>query len=174
MSAAQRYSGVARALHWTIALLIVINIPLGLLHDALAHTLPAIPLHKAIGITVLALSLVRIVWRLAHPAPTLPDGMPGWEKTAAHGLHLLFYGLMLVLPLTGWAMISAGDKPFTWFGLFSIPKLAVSKGSVVLSLSHALHGPLGIIFGVLILLHVGAALRHHFVLRDDVLRRMLG
>lgn len=174
MSVGQRYTGVARVLHWAIALLIIMNIALGLLHDELPHTLPVIPLHKAIGITVLALTLLRIVWRLGHRVPPLPETMPAWERASAHGLHLLFYGLMLVLPLTGWVMISPGDKPFTWFGLFSLPKFAISKADAIFGLSHAVHGPLGIIFGLLILLHVAAALRHHFVLRDNVLRRMIG
>jgi cytochrome b561 len=100
--------------------------------------------------------------------------MPGWEKAAAHGLHLLFYGLMVALPVTGWVMVSPGAYPLRWFGLFDIPKFALAKGDPAVVAAHGVHGPLGLIFGALIVLHVGAALRHHIVLKDDVLRRMLG
>lgn len=169
----QAYHRVARWLHWSIALLIIANILIGLVHDALDKTVPLIPAHKAIGMTVLALTLLRILWRITHRAPPLPSAMPGWEKGAAHGLHALFYALMLVLPLSGWVMASANTYPLRWFGLFAIPKLAVAKGQPLVELSRAAHGPLGFVFGALIVLHVGAALRHHFILKDGVLRRML-
>jgi cytochrome b561 len=174
MTARKSYTAVARWLHWTIAVMILSNIVLGLFHDGLGHVIPAMPLHKAIGITVLALTLVRVLWRITHAPPPLPAAMPGWEKAAAHGLHLVFYGLMVLLPVTGWVMVSANAYPLRWFGLFDIPKFAASKGDAAVVVSHGVHGPLGLIFGALIALHVGAALRHHLVLKDDVLRRMLG
>lgn len=174
MSAGNRYTSVARWLHWMIAVMIVCNIALGLFHDGLGHVLPAMPLHKAIGVTVLALTLMRLLWRITHAPPPLPAAMPGWEKAAAHGLHLVFYGLMMALPVTGWVMVSANAWPLRWFGLFDIPKFALAKGDTAVVVSHGVHGPLGLVFGILIVLHVAAALRHHLVLRDDVLRRMLG
>lgn len=167
------YHRVARWLHWGIALLIIANILIGLVHDGLDKTLPLIPAHKAIGMTVLALTLARIAWRVTHRPAPLPAAMPGWERGAAHALHALFYALMLVLPLSGWVMASANERPLRWFGLFAIPKLAVAKGQPLVELSRAAHGPLGLVFGALIVLHVAAALRHHFILRDGVLRRML-
>jgi cytochrome b561 len=173
MSVHNRYTAVARWLHWAIAGLIVANIVIGILHAYVNHDWPVIPLHKSIGLTVLALTVLRILWRATHAAPPLPAAMPRWEQAAAHGLHGLFYALMLALPVTGWVMVSAGDKPLRWFGLFPLPKLAVSKADAVFGLSHASHGPLGLVFGALILLHVAAALRHHLVLRDRVLARML-
>ncbi|CAN5283333.1 hypothetical protein BH10PSE12_BH10PSE12_10220 [soil metagenome] len=169
------YTRVARWLHWTIGGLVIVNILIGILHDPLGDIFPgAMPIHKAIGVTVLLLSLIRIGWRLSHPAPPLPAAMPAWEKRAAQLMHWLFYALLLVLPLTGWIMSSAGDRPLTWFWLFDIPKFGVTKGDAVVGLSRATHEPLGLIFGALAVIHIAAALRHHVVLKDGVLRRMLG
>ncbi|MGV3769412.1 MAG: cytochrome b [Sphingobium phenoxybenzoativorans] len=169
-----RYSQVARWLHWTIALLVIFNIVGGIFHDALGKAFPVMPLHKAAGITILFLTLARIVWRLSHPAPPLPSAMPAWEKLAANATHFAFYALLLIVPLTGWIMTSAGDRPLTWFWLFDIPKFGVTKGEAVVDISRGGHGVLGLLFGLLALLHIGAALRHHFVLKDGVLRRMTG
>lgn len=171
---AQRYNRGARLLHWAIALLIIANILLGIAHACINKDWPVIPLHKSIGLTVLALTMLRIVWRAGHRPPPLPTQMPRWEKGAAHGLHGLFYALMLALPLTGWVMSSAGQYPLRWFNLFVVPKFAVAKGDVLVAFSHGSHGVLGLVFGALIVLHVAAALRHHLVLKDDVLARMTG
>ena len=169
-----RYNQVARWLHWTIALLVIFNILGGLFHDALGKLFPVMPLHKAAGITILFLTLARIAWRLSHPAPPLPAAMPAWEKLTANLTHLAFYALLLIVPLTGWIMTSAGDRPLTCFWLFDIPKFGVTKQDAIYGLSHESHELLGLLFGALALLHIGAALRHHFVLKDGVLRRMLG
>ena len=168
-----RYTSVARALHWIIAILILGNLFRGFAHDALPKDWVVMPVHKSIGLTVLALTLLRIVWRLTHRAPPLPAAMPAWEKGAAHATHVLFYALMLVLPLSGWIMSSAGNRPLNWFFLFDVPKFAVAKGDAIVGLSRGAHELLPWLWVALIVLHVGAALRHHFLLKDDVLRRML-
>jgi|TARA_B100000378_G_scaffold276910_1_gene275853 cytochrome b561 len=168
-----RYTAVARTLHWVIALLIVTNLLLGFTRDALPDGWAVMPVHKSIGLTVLALTLVRIGWRLAHPAPPLPAAMPGWEKGVAHATHVIFYALMLILPLSGWIMSSAGSRPINWFFLFDVPKFAVAKTDGIVGLSHQAHESLPWAWVALLLLHIGAALRHHFVLKDDVLRRMI-
>lgn len=170
-----RYSTVARALHWSIAILIIVNIILGIAHDPLGEIIKNLmPIHKSIGLTVLALTLARIGWRMSHKALPLPSGMPRWEQIAARGTHHLFYVLMLVLPLSGWIMSSAGKYPLNWFGLFTVPKFEVTRGDAIVEASRALHGPLGFIFALLIVLHIGAALRHQFILKDGLLRRMAG
>lgn len=169
-----RYSAVARTLHWIMAILILFNLWLGLFHESLPKEWKVMPVHKSVGLTVLALTILRIVWRLTHKPPPLPPEMPGWEKTAANVTHGLFYAFMLLVPLTGWIMSSAGDRPLNWFFLFDVPKFAVSKGDAIVGLSHDAHGLMGYVWAVLIALHIGAALRHHFVLKDGVLRRMLG
>lgn len=166
------YNRVARVLHWTVGALIIVNIVLGIFHDPLGEMFAAMPLHKSIGFTVLALSLFRLAWRLTHPAPPLPATMPGWEKGAAHALHWIFYALMLVLPITGWIFSSAGKYPLSWFGLFEIPKLAVEKGSGLAQGTHNAHVLFGYTWVVLLVGHVAAALRHQYMLKDGVLDRM--
>ncbi|MGH6949533.1 MAG: cytochrome b, partial [Vitreimonas sp.] len=137
--ATQRYTAVAVVLHWAIASAIGLMIPLGFwMHDQSEHgasgdgLFRAYQLHKSIGLTVLALSLVRLGWRLMHPPPPLPQHMPAWERFAAKATHWGFYVLMIALPLSGWTYVSAGwsihdDEPLLittrWFGLFVVPHL---------------------------------------------------
>ena len=166
------YNRVARVLHWTIGGLILLNILGGIFHDAIGPVFPVMPIHKSIGFVVLALSLFRLVWRFTHPAPPLPDAMAGWEKAAAHGLHWFFYALMLVLPITGWIFSSAGDRPLQFFWLFDIPKLAVEKGSGLAEGTHNAHVLFGYVWAVLLIGHIGAALRHQYLLKDGVMNRM--
>jgi len=168
-----RYSPVARALHWSIALLILFNLWLGFFRGSLPKDWQVMPIHKSVGLTVLALTLLRIIWRLTHRPPSLPVAMPGWEKLAANATHFLFYALMLILPLTGWIMSSANTRPLSWFFLFDVPKFGVTKGDAIYGISHEAHELLPWLWVALIALHIGAALRHHFVVKDDVLRRML-
>ena len=168
-----KYSAVARVLHWAIALIIIVNIALGLGHDALEDVFPAMPVHKALGMTVLVLSIARLLWRLVHTPPPLPRNMPIWQQKLAHGLHWLFYVMIIAVPLSGWVMSSSGPYPLNWFGIFDIPKLPVNKGSVVAEAAHEGHEIMGLLYIPLIALHVGAALYHHFVKKDQVLRRML-
>jgi cytochrome b561 len=169
----RRYSSVAIGLHWTIAAFVIVNLVLGLLHDSLLDGLAwVLPLHKSIGITVLALTLVRIGWRIGNPPPRLPMGLPLWERAAAHGVHFLLYFYMLALPVTGWMLVSGGRKsPIAWFGLFDVPFLPIAKPTA--NWAHNAHGVLGWIMLALVALHVLAALRHHLILRDTVLTRMI-
>ena len=166
------YNRVARVLHWTIGLLIIVNLALGVFHESLPRDIPVIPVHKSIGFVVLLLALVRLAWRLSHPAPPLPVAMPGWERFSAHALHWIFYALMIVLPMTGWIFSSAGKYPLQFFWLFDIPKLAVEKGSALAEGTHNAHVVLGYAWIALLVLHVGAALRHQFILKDGVMARM--
>jgi cytochrome b561 len=168
-----KYNAVARMLHWLIGLAIIFALVLGLGHDGWKDILWIMPVHKATGMTILALSLARLGWRLAHPAPPLPATMPNWQISFAHGLHWLFYFMMIAVPLTGWIFSSAGKYPLEWFGLFDIPKLPVVKDSALAEAAHEGHEVMGLLFIPLLALHIGAAFYHHFVVRDDVLRRML-
>lgn len=166
-----RYTRVAIAFHWTIAALVVLNLSLGLGRGLLPRGWPVMPVHKAVGITVLVLTLGRIAWRLAHPAPPLPGSVQPWERAAATLSHIALYSLMLALPLSGWAMVSGGKRrPLEWFGLFDIPYLPVSDA--VAAAGNTAHGVFGWAMIALVALHVAAALRHHFLLRDNVLARM--
>jgi cytochrome b561 len=167
------YSKVAILLHWTIAILILGNVAGALLAEqvdrATAGTIMA--MHKSIGLTVLMLSLVRLVWRLTHPFPPFPDTTPQWDAVAARATHVAFYGLMIAVPLAGWVMVSAGSRPLEWFGLFAWPKLPVSEA--LAGWAHDAHGLLAFATLGLAVLHAAGALKHHFFDRDDVLARML-
>ncbi|MBO9621166.1 MAG: cytochrome b [Sphingomonas sp.] len=167
-----RYSTGAIVLHWTVAVLILVNLFIGLFHESLLEGVRVMPLHKSIGVTVLVLSVARLAWRLAHRPPQLPDGMAAWEKTLAKGVHWVFYLLMLAMPLTGWIFSSnpARPRPFDWFGVFQLPLLPVSGGAA--AAAHEAHELLGWLMTALVLLHVAAALRHHFIQHDKVLVRM--
>jgi cytochrome b561 len=169
---ATRYSSGAIAFHWTIALLVIANLIIGIGHDGIPALRALMGAHKAIGITVLVLTLARIAWRIAHRPPPLPTGTPGWEKGLAHAVHWTLYVLMLAMPLTGWLMVSGPGpgRPTSWFGLFIVPKLPASAGAA--DLGHDAHGLLGWLMLALVVLHVAAALRHHLILRDTVLGRM--
>jgi len=173
MGAADRYSRGAIAFHWTIAALVIVNLFLGLFHENLLEGMKVMPLHRAIGITILVLSVGRLGWRLTHRPPGLPPEMRGWERAAAKVAHVLLYALMVALPLTGWMMSSNPERPrpFDWFGLIQVPVLPIDKGAAMLG--RGLHGPLGYVMTALVVLHIAAALRHHWVLRDRVLARMV-
>lgn len=163
-----RYNSVAIAFHWTIAAMVILNLVSGLLYRPLFFT------HKAIGITVLVLSIGRLLWRLTHRVPPPPADLPRWQQAVARGTHYAFYVLILALPISGWVMSSATDerRPLTWFGLFDIPYLPLAPGPVGGN-AHDAHVLLGWLTVALVALHVVAALRHHLILRDHVLGRML-
>lgn len=182
-NSATRYGVVAMSLHWLIAVAVIALLALGMvmtrlpLGDPLKFDL--YQLHKSIGILVFLLSCARLGWRLANPPPPLPLSLPDWERRAARITHTAFYLLMIVLPITGWMLVSASpwNIPTRPFGLFMLPHLPwFSTHPQKARLEDALievHSLGGWIFAALLALHVAAALRHHFILRNTVLRRML-
>ncbi|MFT8439277.1 cytochrome b [Acetobacter fabarum] len=182
-SGTTRYSTVAIILHWLIALGILTLIAMGLVMDHLhldtMRVFQLYQLHKSIGISVMFLILLRIGWRLTHQAPALPGDMPPIEKTTAHLAHAALYGLQVLLPLSGWAMVSVSvlGIPTVLFGTVPWPDLPVfstlpDKAPVETALKMIHHwASWGLL--ALIMLHIAAALRHQFVLHDHVLRQML-
>lgn len=170
---ADRYNATARTLHWLIAGMILANLATGLLHDPLEQLVRLMPFHKALGLTILVLSLVRLGWRLMWTAPAYPPMLRSGEVMVAKAVHAMLYALMIAMPVSGWIMTSAGQYPLSWFGLFDVPKFAVSKGGALAGAGHEMHELGGWIMLVLVAGHAGAALRHHLVLKDTVLRRML-
>lgn len=177
-----RYGMVAILLHWVIGLgiLTLIGMGLAMTHLALAPMLKfqLYQLHKSIGVTVLLAVLLRILWRLTHRPPPLP-AMPPLEKAAAEGTHRLLYALMLVIPLAGWALVSVSpfNLPTVLYGVVPWPHLPVfpdlADKAPVEAVMKFIHGKLAWALTALIVLHAGAALRHHFILRDGVLHRIL-
>lgn len=169
----ERYSRGAIAFHWAIAALVIFNLIVGLFHESLLEGIPVMPLHKSLGMLVLVLTLGRIGWRLMHRPPYMPEHLPAWEKAAAHAAHFLLYALLLIMPLTGWLLGSNPEKPrpTDWFGLFKIPVLPATPG--IAHNAHEVHELLGYLMAGLVVIHIAAALRHHFLLRDNLLARML-
>lgn len=185
MSGAVRYNAVAMTLHWLIALTVIGLLVVGNIMADLPRADPMkldlYNLHKSFGVTVFFLTLLRLGWRLTHTPPALPEEMPRWEKNAARATHWLFYVLLLGVPLLGWIMVSAAPSnvPTVLFGAVEwphIPYLADRdyewrKG--MKDLFENAHAIAAYSIAGLLVLHVGAALRHHFLLKDTVLRRML-
>ncbi len=178
-----RYSTVAILLHWSIALLILANIGLAWTFKNTPQGLTwfkLIQLHKSVGITVLMLSLLRLAWRLFNPPPPLPSTMKPWEILASRLVHWGFYVIMIGLPLTGWAMVSAStlNLPTMLYGVAPWPHIgfihALPPGArkVWSHWSETGHGLLGWLAYVLIALHLGAVLKHTLFDRDAVLGRM--
>jgi cytochrome b561 len=169
-----RYSTPAIVLHWLVALLILVAFPLGLY----MHDLPLSPgklrlysYHKWIGITILMLASLRAAWRLTHTPPPLPDGVAGWQRRASQVVHGLLYLLIFVIPLSGWLMSSAKGFPVVWFGVLPLPDL-VGKDKALGELLVEVHKTLNFTLLGLVILHVGAALQHHFIERQPFLQRM--
>lgn len=171
-----RYTRVAQALHWVIALLIMLNIAAAWVAEGQddATATQIMTKHLAIGLTVLALSLLRLGWRLAHRPPPFAPTVRPWERTLAHVVHYGFYLLMIVLPLAGLAAHSAfsGGKPVSWFGLFDLPAFPVAQSRDNGEFWGGLHGALAWGMIALWVLHVVGALKHHWFDRDGELWRM--
>lgn len=177
-----RYSTVAIWLHWIIALLVIGNLAGGLLLDTfLENPDPAmkqigytiIDLHKSSGLTILLLTLIRIGWRLANPPPPLPAHMTRGEILLSRFVHFGFYALLLLLPLSGWAVASTGKTvlPLFYFWAFEVPHLPLSQS--LGGLFRESHELLGFTAIGLLVLHIGAALKHHYLDRDNLFARML-
>lgn len=170
-----RYSTVSLVLHWLIAVLILTQVLLITAHEATDGPISRefVQVHKAVGLTILILTLGRIGWRIANPAIALPDTMRRWEKVLARATHVLFYVFLIAMPLTGWAAVSATGRELSWFGLFDWPLLPVSGGRDAYRAIIDIHGIVVKGLYVLIALHVLGALKHQFVDRDNVLHRMI-
>jgi cytochrome b561 len=128
--------------------------------------------HKSVGITILALAILRLAWRLMNPVPPQPLSMPRWQRVAAHVSHVALYSLILIIPVLGWFMSSARNFPVSWFGLVTLPDF-IEPSKAAFEFFRAAHVTLAVTLFVLALVHIAAALKHHFIDRDDVLRRML-
>lgn len=174
-TASPRYTGTAIVLHWLLALLILAALAWGLYMVDLRLSpwkLKAYAWHKWLGVTIFLLVLARLAWRLTHQPPPLPATLPAWQRLLAGISHALLYLLMLAMPLTGWLMSSAKGFQTVYFGVLPIPDL-LDKNKILGDALASAHATLAWLLIALLALHVAAALKHHFIDRDDVLRRML-
>jgi cytochrome b561 len=168
-----RYDNIARFLHWLVVLLIAAQFVIGwTMPDVQRNTLPAglIAWHLAIGTALMAAMLARVAWRVTHRPP--PHHLPPLIGTLSGATHALLYAALIIVPLLGWANASARGWAVKLFGALELPELT-QRGSSVGHLMGDLHGVLAWVLVALIVMHVGAALFHRFVLKDTILQRML-
>ena len=169
------YTSVAKSLHWLMALMIFGLLALGFYMSDLPLSPDKLQLyswHKWAGVSVFVLVWLRLVWRITHRPPALPGSMSPLMQLGAHAGHLMLYGLMIAIPLSGWLMSSAKGFQTVWFGVLPIPDLIGKDKALGQSLAQ-LHEALNISLLLLIIGHALAAAFHHFVHKDDTLRRML-
>ncbi|HQW82487.1 MAG: cytochrome b [Rhodanobacteraceae bacterium] len=174
-SDATRWGSVAKCLHWLIAIAVI-----GLLVGGLTMTdMKVSPdkfrwyaLHKSFGVTVLVLMLLRFAWRGIDGRPQAVPGVAPIVAFAAHSVHRLFYVALIVMPISGWVYNSASNFPLQWFGVLQLPAI-VAPDKDLKHLAHTVHEVLAWTIITLLLVHVAGALIHHFIDRDDTLRRML-
>ena len=174
LSTAVRYNGLSKTLHWVIALLAFSQLAMGKFFEVEADESGSLfDWHTAFGLSVLALMVVRLVWRVTHTVPALPRNTPGWQQVAARATHIAFYGLLIALPITGWLLTSVDGDAISFFGWFTVPSLPVPTGEASEDFLEETHELLGNVLLVLAGIHVLAGLKHHYIDRDDVLRRMM-
>jgi cytochrome b561 len=170
-----RFGVVAKTFHWLTLVLLVGSFTLAASMTSLLLSPRQLQLyawHKWVGVTIFLVTMLRLGWRLANPVPRQPAGTPQWQRRLAGLSHAALYTIIVVMPLTGWVMSSALNLPVVYLGLIYIP----SPFGVDPALGEAMkivHGTLAVTLLVLVALHAAAALYHHFMLRDDVMRRML-
>jgi cytochrome b561 len=168
------WGGVSRLLHWATFVLLTVLVPLGAYMADLprsATKLRLYALHKSIGLTLFALVVLRVAWRLTERRPQLP-AMPAWQRRAATVTHIALYVLMLAVPLAGWLFNSASGFPLQWFGLVNLPALA-SADPTLKSIAHELHEDGAWLLVGVVALHAAAAFKHHFIDRDYTLASMV-
>ena len=175
----QRYTGTAIALHWILALALIGIFAFGLYMTSLPFSptkLKYFNWHKWAGMTILILSALRILWRVTHRPPALPEAtaraMPAWQHVAHHGVHHLMYALFFAVPLMGWIYSSAAGFPIVLFGVMPLPDL-VSRSPELAEALKPWHAYLAYTLAALVVMHVAALLKHQLIDRDGLLSRML-
>jgi cytochrome b561 len=168
-----RFSAVQRTLHWLMALMLTAMLFIGAGMAATLHRkfLTLIAIHKPLGICILVLALVRLAVRLIQGSPPLPADLPGWQNWGAKLSHALLYALMILMPLVGWSMLSAGGYPVVLFGSLHLPPIAPHT-DLLYAILRTAHTVLAYLFFAIILLHLSAALFHAWVRRDGVFASM--
>lgn len=173
--ARRRYSGVAMAFHWAIAILVIMNWQIAERAEQFEGPMRGTIMgyHKAWGMTILALTLGRLTWRLTHPVPPMPAHYAAWERALARTVHVIFYVLLIGLPLGGWLASSLAERPVDFFGLFTIPSLPVGKDEGLAKQIFEFHESGAKFLLILAGLHLLGVVKHLVVDRDGELFRML-
>lgn len=172
----QRYTNVAIFFHWLMALMIIGAFTMGLVMTEMPGISPTklkyYSWHKWAGVTILGLAALRLLWRLTHKAPSYPAGMPGWQKTTANVLHGFLYFLMFAVPVSGYFYTLASGYPVVYFGLVELPVL-IERNDALKPVLQSVHFWLNMALASSVGLHIAAALKHHLVDRDGLIKRMM-
>jgi len=170
-----RFTPLSRLLHWAMAAMILtmLFVGVGMVSSTTERYRYLLALHRPLGIAILVLAVVRLANRLLNPPPPPPASLPKIQQLAATVSHMLLYGLMFIMPLLGWAMLSAAPDPIVLFGPLRLPAI-LSADPALYARLRALHTDFGLLFYAVILVHLGAALMHAWIRRDSVFRSMAG
>jgi len=172
----QRYTTIAILFHWLIALLIIGAFIMGLVMTDMPGISPTklkyYSWHKWAGVTILALAALRLLWRLTHKAPPYPAAMPAWQQQSANALHGALYLLMFAVPISGYFYTLAAGFPVVYFGVLELPVL-MGPDPALKPVLKEVHFWLNMTLAGAVGVHLLAALKHHFIDRDGVLKRML-
>lgn len=169
------YTRPAVVFHWIIFVLLVIGWSLGSYMSDLPFSpqkLRYVSWHKWLGVTIFLIAAGRLAWRLTHGVPPMPSTVPRWQQRAAVVVHALLYIHIIAIPITGWLFSSAAGVPTVYLGLVQLPDV-LERSKNLADVLRSIHGLLNWSLLVIVIGHTGFALKHHFVDRDDVLRRML-
>ena len=167
-----RFTGFSRILHWTMAVMVLAMLFIGIgMVASLSNYHWLVSIHKTIGILILILVAIRVVNRLLNPPPPLPEGMPGWQRFAAHASHVVLYALMFALPLVGWGMLSAADYPIVLYGPLELPPI-LPHDAALNALLRTAHTVLALLLFATFIAHFAAALMHALIYRDGVFPSM--
>ena len=176
MQAAVRYNNVAIILHWTVAVLVLVLIGLGIYMVDIPRGTPErayfYNLHKSIGVTAGIIVLFRFFWQIKHPPPPLPKSMPAWQVKASKISHALLYACLIMMPIAGFTASQFTKYGVTYFGMFKIPPMA-SQNKVLYDFFQGVHENTAYVLMVLICIHVLAALQHLLIKKDGIFQRML-
>ena len=174
MNSENTYPTSSKLLHWTMAILLLSMLFLGLsmVQSLATWQIEAVKLHKSFGVLALILLILRLVNRSLTSAPVLPSDLPKWQKLSAKATHIGLYGAMLMMPMSGWLMQNADGRAVNVFGLFSLPQL-VNTDINLYAIFRETHGLVAWLFIAMIFMHVGAALYHGLIKQDGVLSSML-
>ncbi|PRH83859.1 cytochrome b [Arenimonas caeni] len=170
----ERWGGVSISIHWLTVLMVFALVVVGFVMQELPNSptkIDVYAMHKSFGLTVLALTLLRLLWRLFAGTPAPVPGTPRWQSAVAQATHGALYVILLAMPLSGWLYNSASGFPLKWFGLFGLPKLS-GYDPEVKAFALAMHEWLFIALLVIVVAHAAAALKHHYFDRDATLSRM--
>jgi len=171
----EHYGTITKTFHWLISVMVLTMLAVGTTMvnmDDSSFKFTLYRYHKSFGILVLGLMTLRFLWRTQNVAPNLPNTMPRWQQIAARVSHYCLYLVLLVMPVSGLIMSAAGGYPSKFFGLFTFP-VPIGEDKALSHLAGTTHLVVAYTIGALLLMHIGAALKHHLIDKDNILKRML-